>query len=162
VDALYGFTNAALDIIGLAGFGYEFGALARPADAPSELADAFVRMFSSTDVTAWNMLQLLFPVLLAVPTAQNRSFRHGRRVLERIGAELIAERKAMAAYVKYPGSRAALTVCVILVRVRSQRLAGGTCSRCSSARTWPRMPRLASPTRPCLRVSLRPHKQERR
>jgi cytochrome P450 len=101
VDALQGLTSATLDIIGLAGFGYEFGALARSADAPSELADAFTRMFSSTDITVWNMLELLFPVLRAVPTAQNRSFRHGRRVLDRIGTELIAERKAMAAYVEH-------------------------------------------------------------
>jgi hypothetical protein len=85
-----------LDIIGLAGFGYNFGALSRPADHPSELSTAFSKMFGSNGPTLWGALEFYFPVLRNVPTKQNRNIMQGRRVLDRIGKELLAERKLMA------------------------------------------------------------------
>jgi hypothetical protein len=53
-----------LDIIGAAGFDYEFNSLSRSEDDPSELSDAFHNMdISASGVTLWSGLAYLFPIL---------------------------------------------------------------------------------------------------
>jgi hypothetical protein len=99
VDGLHDFTNTTLDIIGLAGFGYDFGALSRPADDPSEFSVAFSKMFTTEGPTIWGGLQFMFPMLRNIPTQRSRNIAQGRRVLDSIGKELLAQRKAQAAYV---------------------------------------------------------------
>jgi hypothetical protein len=100
IDAFSGLSRAALDMIGLAGFGYEVGALRRAPDDPSELNAAFVAMFQTGEFTAaavfWGILSYFLPFL---PTGGNRRVKHGREVMDRIGRQLIAERKQTFAYV---------------------------------------------------------------
>jgi hypothetical protein len=99
IDALHLLSLATLDIIGLAGFGYSFDAVSRPPDDPSELSAAVATMFRAGEMNFWNVLQFLLPPLRYLPSARNRSIAHSRAVMERIGRELLAERKASAACV---------------------------------------------------------------
>jgi hypothetical protein len=118
VDALHDFTNATLDIIGLAGFGYEFGALSRPADSPSELSTAFSKMFTTRGPTIWGGLTFMFPVLRNIPTQQMRDIAQGRRVLDQIGEELLAQRKAQVACVS---CSCLLSACLLTLSYRDEK-----------------------------------------
>jgi hypothetical protein len=99
VDAFSGISRAALDMIGLAGFGYDTAALSRPPDDPSELSAAFTAMFDVTkDVSTLDIaFGLLAHFLPFLPTSGKRRIKHGRAVMDRIGKQLLSERKAAVA-----------------------------------------------------------------
>ncbi|KAI8994051.1 cytochrome P450 [Trametes punicea] len=89
-------SKTTLDIIGLAGFGYDFGAL-NPEGKPSELNIAFRQFFSSTAGGPGSLLvvaALRFPILKAIPTKRGRTADKASRVIRRIGREIVEERKA--------------------------------------------------------------------
>jgi cytochrome P450 len=73
--------------------------VSRPADDPSELSAAVATMFRAGEMNFWNVLQFLLPPLRYLPSARNRSIAHSRAVMDRIGRELLAQRKAAAACV---------------------------------------------------------------
>ncbi|OCH86066.1 cytochrome P450 [Obba rivulosa] len=94
IDAFDGLTKATLNIIGLAGFNYEFDAL-NPG-RKNELHEAFFTIFSTTERGSfiWPLLQGLFPPLRFIPNARMRRLEHARTVMRRIGMQLVAEKKA--------------------------------------------------------------------
>jgi cytochrome P450 len=97
VDMLALLSRATLDVIGLAGFGYDFGSLARAPDDPSELSKAFAAVFAPRGFSLWAVAQGLVPALRHLPTPGNRVVRGARATMDRIGGALIAERKAAGA-----------------------------------------------------------------
>ncbi|KZW00396.1 cytochrome P450 [Exidia glandulosa HHB12029] len=91
VDALSWLSKATLDIIGLAGFDYHFNALK---DQSNELSDAFGAVFStSQQFRLLNFLRNVIPVLRWLPNKQQRKTDEARAVMDRIGMELITEKK---------------------------------------------------------------------
>jgi hypothetical protein len=91
-----GLSAATLDIIGLAGFGYAFDALARPADDPSELSAAMSTFLGRGRPGLLTFLLSLLPGAQYLPTHSARGRRRAREIMERIGRELLQERKAAA------------------------------------------------------------------
>jgi hypothetical protein len=90
-------SHATLDMIGLAGFGYDFNALGRGAGDPDELSVAFETL---TGVHASPIeLGLLgaLPGADYLPTSYQRARKKARKVLNRIGGKLVSERKAAVA-----------------------------------------------------------------
>jgi hypothetical protein len=64
MDVLPALSATTLDIIGLAGFDYEFNSLSRPADDPSELSEAFEKTHLATNqITPMQVLAYFIPVL---------------------------------------------------------------------------------------------------
>jgi hypothetical protein len=97
LNAADGLSAATLDIIGLAGFGYTFDTLARPADDPSELSAAFGKFIGRGRSRPLNLLLGLVPGMeRLVQTRAARGRRQARAIMERIGRELIQERKTAA------------------------------------------------------------------
>jgi cytochrome P450 len=114
LDVVSWLSRCTLDIIGLAGFGYTFDALAGNG-APNELLSAFSTIFGASSPSALvTMLNLVVPgfrhvvrtlhtsvwsgtVLTRVqPTERNRQRKNALSVMMRIGEQLLAERKAAA------------------------------------------------------------------
>nr|GAT44510.1 cytochrome P450 [Mycena chlorophos] len=91
-DVLKGLRGVTLDIIGLAGFGYDFRAL--QGGGQTTLGQAFYQMFQSPkarNVTPWTFLRARFPVLrLLFP---QRRVNESRQAMERIGMELLQDAK---------------------------------------------------------------------
>lgn len=66
VDIVRHLSNCTLDIIGLAGFGYDFNALSLTAE-PNELSVAFNDMFHALqDSLGISMLEWIFPILCSL------------------------------------------------------------------------------------------------
>ncbi|KAF8513726.1 cytochrome P450 [Hysterangium stoloniferum] len=92
-DIMTWLSKATLDIIGLAGFDYQFKAL-DPSGKDNELNTAFMRvMQQSRSIGVWEFLQALFPLLDRVPTAQDRSISQSKRIMDNIGLQLVADKK---------------------------------------------------------------------
>jgi hypothetical protein len=96
LNAVSGLSAATLDIIGLAGFGYAFDALARPVDNPNELSAAFATMMAARRDALSILLMNTVPGAQWIPTAANRGRAEARAIMDRIGRELVRERKAAA------------------------------------------------------------------
>jgi hypothetical protein len=96
LNAPEGLSAATLDIIGLAGFGYAFEAVGNPADATNELSEAFTTMIGTgADNLDYAILGAL-PGAQYLPTATQRGRNRARVIMNRIGRELLRERKAIA------------------------------------------------------------------
>ncbi|KAI0289361.1 cytochrome P450 [Russula brevipes] len=97
LDVFRWLNKAALDIIGLAGFGYAFDSLHSPDDKQSELYEA-IRSIMST-FNSFNsrnlffVLQLFFPMMSLQPTSRSRIIDDAFVVIQRIGSQLIQDRK---------------------------------------------------------------------
>ncbi|KAI0824243.1 cytochrome P450 [Trametes gibbosa] len=89
-------SRLTLDIIGVAGFGYNFNAL-DPQGKPNELSVAFRRLFLSTpSISALTpFLRLWLPFLKVIlKTKRVATVKYASGVFHRVGAELVTERKA--------------------------------------------------------------------
>ncbi|EPQ50326.1 cytochrome P450 [Gloeophyllum trabeum ATCC 11539] len=94
VDAVSWLSKLTLDVIGLAGFNYHFDAL-NPAGTTNELNDAFSIIFqTATAFTFFNFAKGYFPILQYLPTERNRKSAQGQAAMNRIGRQLLAEKKA--------------------------------------------------------------------
>ncbi|KAI0077563.1 cytochrome P450 [Panus rudis PR-1116 ss-1] len=94
MDVLSWLSRATLDIIGLAGFNYEFNALNESGE-PNELNKAFKTIFfMSRTERLFSLFQGRFPILSYIPTLRGKRMDHAQGVMRRIGMELIAEKKA--------------------------------------------------------------------
>lgn len=83
--------QVTLDIIGLAGFGYEFNALT---DGYNELREAYIGAIKSAfDLNPITMFQIIFPMAGIIPTARKRDLDACRATAQRIGRQLVAEKK---------------------------------------------------------------------
>ncbi|OCH90693.1 cytochrome P450 [Obba rivulosa] len=94
VNVLDGLTKTTLNIIGWAGFNYDFDAL-NP-EKKNELAEAFNTIFSTTEggFSLWPLFQYLFPPLRLIQTERGRRFSQAMSVMRRIGMQLVREKKA--------------------------------------------------------------------
>ncbi|EJD52005.1 cytochrome P450 [Auricularia subglabra TFB-10046 SS5] len=93
VDALSWLSRATLDIIGLAGFDYQFNALNEQGES-NELSDAFTKVFATNQTPrTLPMLKNFFPFLRWIPEKRERETLAARATMDRIGMELINEKK---------------------------------------------------------------------
>ncbi|KAH7907839.1 cytochrome P450 [Hygrophoropsis aurantiaca] len=93
-DILAWMSRMTLDVIGLAGFNYEFNSLDTSVKK-NELNEAFETLFSaSTSVKALPMLQLWIPSLRAIPTERGRQITFAQNTMRRIGRDLLRDAKA--------------------------------------------------------------------
>ncbi|KAI0328399.1 cytochrome P450 [Cubamyces sp. BRFM 1775] len=89
-------SKATLDIIGQAGFGYDFNAL-NFEGKPTELSIAFRTILMSTStgqVSVLGHLLASFPFLALIPNKRLRELASAVAVMKRVGLQLVAERKA--------------------------------------------------------------------
>ncbi|EMD33505.1 hypothetical protein CERSUDRAFT_118080 [Gelatoporia subvermispora B] len=87
-------TRTALDVIGLAGFEYDFDALGETNQTSAELRAAFRTIHSLEPATAvMRVLQLTFPPLYLVPHAGLKRLDEAREVMERVSRQLVMEKK---------------------------------------------------------------------
>ncbi|EKM59819.1 uncharacterized protein PHACADRAFT_192194 [Phanerochaete carnosa HHB-10118-sp] len=95
VDALSWLGQATLDIIGRAGFGYEFDAL-NPTGEINELSEAFLKLFATPPRSRrlFSFLQLNIPLLRLIKTEENHKAEQAQATMRRIGMQLIREKKA--------------------------------------------------------------------
>ncbi|KAI8972447.1 cytochrome P450 [Trametes punicea] len=94
IDILQGLTKMTLDVIGLAGFNYDFDSL-NPNGKPNELNEAFREVFAAFgNFNILLLLKSLFPVLEYIPDARSRRLDKAQAVIRRIGSQLIQEKKA--------------------------------------------------------------------
>ncbi|KLO13381.1 cytochrome P450 [Schizopora paradoxa] len=95
IDVLSWLGRTTLDIIGLAGFNYEFNAL-NINEKPNELNEAFSTIFNiESGITFLAVLQELIPVLRKLPTEKRRTMDAAMRTMRRVGTKLIEERKKL-------------------------------------------------------------------
>ncbi|OCH91130.1 cytochrome P450 [Obba rivulosa] len=106
VDVLRWFARATLDIIGEAGFGYQFSSLAAAArsdqgegtQAENELARAFAVIFDAAhQFHIMTILRIWFPILRVLGRRKGKTEKEARETMRRIGLSLIEERMAAVA-----------------------------------------------------------------
>lgn len=95
IDVLNGLSKMTLDVIGLAGFNYEFDSL-NIDGKPNELNQAFSVMFRSLEGFAivFPLLKALIPPLRLIPDGRSQRIAKARKVMRRMGMELITKKKA--------------------------------------------------------------------
>ncbi|KAI0644488.1 cytochrome P450 [Trametes meyenii] len=88
-------SRMTLDVIGLAGFGYDFNAL-DPSGKPNELSMAFQKLFSNAAPisSVWPFLRTLIPLLKLFPSKRLTAALESSATLRRVGTQIVAERKA--------------------------------------------------------------------
>ncbi|KAH9937781.1 cytochrome P450 [Epithele typhae] len=98
IDVLKWLSRATLDIIGLAGFNYEFNAI-NPRGPPNELSEAFGQIFDPANrPSALSGLRIMTPFLNELlPDAESRRQAKAQRAMRRIGMQLVQEKKAAIA-----------------------------------------------------------------
>ncbi|KAF9359184.1 hypothetical protein BGX26_012959 [Mortierella sp. AD094] len=84
--------RATLDIIGLAGFGYDFNALTDP---DNELSIAYRELFYSTSNLS-QLLRAFIPYYTSLPTPDNNRRWAAINAIDRVSTRLIAEKRAQA------------------------------------------------------------------
>lgn len=94
IEVLSWLTRATLDIIGVAGFGYEFHSLED--EDKDELAKAFTEVFNSNQ--SFSQLSVLKDVVcgaLGIPTEDSRRFKANLAIIRRIGMGLVNDKKTL-------------------------------------------------------------------
>ncbi|ESK88803.1 cytochrome p450 [Moniliophthora roreri MCA 2997] len=109
VDGMKWLSRMTLDVIGKAGFNYDFNSLQ---GEPNELNVAYSEVFKSgaSQMTLPVLLKILFPVLRLLPES-NTAIRRAQRTITRIGKQLVADSK-VALSVDAKGARDLLTLLV--------------------------------------------------
>ncbi|KAI9062669.1 cytochrome P450 [Trametes sanguinea] len=93
INVSRGLSKMTLDVIGLAGFNYEFNSL-NPNGKPNELAKAFEDVFTfPVKIPILMILRNLFPVFEIIKDKRLRDIEDAQRMMRRIGSELIAQKK---------------------------------------------------------------------
>ncbi|KAG2159211.1 cytochrome P450 [Suillus bovinus] len=94
IDVMPWLSKMTLDVIGLAGFNYEFNAL-NATDTPNELNQAFSVMFSaSQQISILPMLKAWIPLLRWIPSDRDRKIDAAQNTMGRIGSQLLHNAKA--------------------------------------------------------------------
>ncbi|KAE9404971.1 cytochrome P450 [Gymnopus androsaceus JB14] len=99
INVLEWLSKMTLDVIGRAGFHYEFNALTKHSAQSNELSNAFSAAMGNPDMDRiknkpWNVLQSLFPVLRVFPGVRIPRFDKAKETMNRIGQNLLRESKA--------------------------------------------------------------------
>ncbi|KAF9478728.1 cytochrome P450 [Pholiota conissans] len=93
VDIAAWISRASFDVIGLAGFGYDFHALK---DESEEVYCAYRKMFRIADkgLNLWQILELYFPVLRKIfVTDDIRITNESKKIIAKAGQAIVAEKK---------------------------------------------------------------------
>ncbi|KAF9265786.1 cytochrome P450 [Marasmius fiardii PR-910] len=88
-------SRMTLDVIGLAGFNYEFNSI-NPVDGkPNELNSAFSTIFFQTtrNRRIWPIIRMYVPIFRRLPTLQSGVISNARNTMARIGRQLLDESK---------------------------------------------------------------------
>ncbi|KAI0717342.1 cytochrome P450 [Fomitopsis betulina] len=95
IEAIDGLTKMTLDVIGLAGFNYDMDALHIGGES-NELNSAFSVIFghASNAPSIFRTLRLVFPILQYIPTPETRRIAKAKKIMHRVGLELIREKRA--------------------------------------------------------------------
>ncbi|KAH8985283.1 cytochrome P450 [Lactarius akahatsu] len=94
LDTFTWLNKVTLDIIGLAGFDYAFNSLHSPDDKQNELYESVRSMLTIKVGEIMFVLQLFFPLFRPIPTARSRALNRSLEVVQRIGSQLIRDKKA--------------------------------------------------------------------
>ncbi|VDC03529.1 unnamed protein product [Peniophora sp. CBMAI 1063] len=96
VDIVDGLSRATLEVIGLAGFGYQLGALSSEGET-NELNRAFRATFKNPPKFSFvRVIMEMFPFLDIFPSERAKNLREAKKITDRISMQLLAERKADA------------------------------------------------------------------
>ncbi|KAG0696180.1 cytochrome P450 [Suillus ampliporus] len=94
IDILPWLSKMTLDVIGLAGFNYDFDAL-NETEKPNELNQAFSVMFSASQrMSILPMLQARIPLLRWIRSDSDRKIDAAQKTMGRIGRQLLRDAKA--------------------------------------------------------------------
>ncbi|KAI0656550.1 cytochrome P450 [Cubamyces menziesii] len=95
IDVIADLSKMTLDVIGLAGFGYNFDGL-NLEGKPNELSLAFRQLFSSSSgqTSVLGYLANWIPFLTLIPNKRIKEVFGAAAVIRRVGTHLVAERKA--------------------------------------------------------------------
>jgi len=107
IDVLGGLSKMTLDVIGMAGFNYNFDALNVHGE-PNELNRAFDIMFQNlpgANSSFFRMLKVFIPLLRVIPDEVTRQTKAAQKVSRRIGLKLIADKKAEIIKAKSAGEK---------------------------------------------------------
>ncbi|KAH0614630.1 uncharacterized protein H6S33_000266 [Morchella sextelata] len=119
IDMSHWFSLATLDIIGLAGFGYKFNALASvkngdaTSESGSELSQAYNTIFKTSSVAlAMHIARLVFPnwFLKLLPIKRTQEIKEASEVVKRVSLEIIDAKKLEIAEKKAVTDRDILSV----------------------------------------------------
>lgn len=95
INVLHGLSNATLDAIGKAGFGYEINALDTTDSNLDRLLVSFNTLFDVQHRSrAFLLLQNWVPLLRVLPTGREKAVRNAKGTLDDIGSRLLARAKA--------------------------------------------------------------------
>ncbi|KAI0644393.1 cytochrome P450 [Trametes meyenii] len=94
VNASKDLSRMTLDVIGLAGFGYDFKALTA-SDEPNELITAFRKLHSAQPAMSSikMFLRFSFPFLKFMPGGMATTIKKPSEVMQRIGTQIVEEKK---------------------------------------------------------------------
>ncbi|KAF9235962.1 cytochrome P450 [Melanogaster broomeanus] len=95
IDIVLWLSRMALDVIGLAGFNYDFDAL-NANEQPNELNEAYATMNENQKFTILPVLQAWISLLHLVPGARDSRIQVAKRTMTRIAKELLTSAKATA------------------------------------------------------------------
>ncbi|WVQ81330.1 hypothetical protein IAT38_003453 [Cryptococcus sp. DSM 104549] len=91
IDVLKYLGKTTLDVIGIAGFNYDFKSLSTE---QNELSDAYSKMFTvGTDVGILAIAQQLIPILKFIPTKRRRVVAESQGITRKVGMKLINDKK---------------------------------------------------------------------
>ncbi|KAL0577375.1 hypothetical protein V5O48_004627 [Marasmius crinis-equi] len=97
INVLSGLSKMTLDVIGLAGFNYQFNAINTPEGDENELNAAFQTLFShSSGPSFWSILRMQIPPLRLLPTFRGKSITSARNTMDRIGKQLLEDSKRVS------------------------------------------------------------------
>ncbi|KAF7331414.1 Cytochrome P450 [Mycena kentingensis (nom. inval.)] len=97
IDVYLGLRQMTLDVIGDAGFNYDFDALQQRNGKSNELADLFTRIIHSPDAqtaSGFHLLQSMFPALRVLPLPGVRGLRKIAKRMMDISGEIVLKSKA--------------------------------------------------------------------
>ncbi|KAJ6619284.1 cytochrome P450 [Mycena sp. CBHHK59/15] len=95
IDVLSWLRKMTLDVIGQAGFNYQFGAM-QPKGKPNELNEVFTQLFhsgQSKTLVVVRVAQASLPILRFLPMPGGRVFQDAKSKMLAIGSELLAQSK---------------------------------------------------------------------
>ncbi|KAF7291237.1 hypothetical protein MIND_01267400 [Mycena indigotica] len=96
IDVYLWLRRMTLDVIGQAGFNYEFDALQIRSKKPNELNEAFTQLFHSPSSRwgiGYRLARSMVPILSLVPYPGLRTFNQVRATMFRVGSDILARSK---------------------------------------------------------------------